>query len=238
MFGSHHFFDERIPITVVRVLGAVPVLAGKVDTGQLCKAGLGVVRQAEGACPDGCVAPVLVRQNLVDLGYPHVPRRHVQGPRRYGPVRLDLQRVVVDGSEALCLGDVPAPQIVPSLDFAERVTRAAPRDDVLRLRAVLPVRLEVRSRDRSAVLEHRVLAQLHRPDGQVLVGGDGRSDPGPRLTLLVEHERRAEHVCGEQPVAASVAPGRHRIAHPARRRHVPECGGVRGRHPPTARTTT
>ena len=38
---------------------------------------------------------------------------------------------------------------------------------------------------------------------------------GTRLALLVEHERCAEYVCGEQPVAAAVTPGRHRAAHPA-----------------------
>ena len=108
----------------------------------------------------------------------------------------------------------PQPLISPSVRLAPPQATA-----VLRLSAVLPVRLEVRSRDRRAVLEHGVLAQLHRPDGQVLVGGDGRRDPGPRLTLLVEHERRAEDVRGEQPVASTVAPGGHRVPHLPRRRH-------------------
>ena len=127
--------------------------------------------------------------------------------------------MVVDDPEPLRFGGVPGPQSSQPLMVVEGETRAAPGDDVFRLSAVLPVGLEVCCCDGRAVLEDGVLTQLHRPDGQVVVGGDGGGNPGHEFALLVEHERRAEDVGREQPVGSRVAPRRHRVPHLADRGH-------------------
>ena len=148
-----------------------------------------------------------------------MPCRHVQRPRRQRYDRLHLQRMVVDDREALRLDHVAGSELFPAQDIAQRQARAAPRDDVLRLGAVLPVVLEGLGRDRRSVLEDGVFTQLQGPDLERRVGADPRRDPGIDIAPLVDQERRTEHLRRERPVTAAVTPRGHRASHPAHGRN-------------------
>ena len=155
-----------------------------------------------------CV-PLFFGEHLVELRDAGVPRGHRQRPRRGRDRRGDLQGVVVDHDESLGLGHVTGSQLVPAEYVAEGQARASPGDDVLGLGAVLPVGLEVRGGDGRPVLEHRVLAQLDRPDGPGVVDLVAHADVWTDHTGLVDLVDRPVNPRREDPLSATVTPGGH-----------------------------
>ena len=115
--------------------------------------------------------------------------------------------MVVDHDQALGLGHVTGSQLLPAQYVADGQARAAPGDDVLGPGAVLPVGLEVCGGDGRAVLEDRVLAQLHRPDSIGVVDLVAYADVWTDHTGLVDLVDRPVHPRREDPLPAAVTPG-------------------------------